>query len=45
MTRYALYVLIAAAMALAAFIARRLLRRHASAPPAPSPGRGGKPPA
>ena len=44
-TRYALYVLIAAAVALAAFIARRLLRRRASAPPAPSPGRGGKPPA
>jgi membrane protein DedA with SNARE-associated domain len=43
-TRYSLYVLIAAAVALAALIARRLLRRRrASAQPAPDPGRHGEP--
>jgi membrane protein DedA with SNARE-associated domain len=45
-TRYSLYVLIAVAVALAAFIARHLLRRRrAAAQPAPGPGRGGQPPA
>ena len=45
-TRYSLYLLIAAAVAVAAFITRHLLRRRRASPrPAAGPGRGGQPPA
>ena len=43
--RYSLYVLIVPGVLVVALIARRLLRRRASAQPAPSPGCGKEPPA